>query len=99
MRQFLALLAAGVALLLGLPLPASASVTDDSIKKLDVEITLDESGTAHVKERFEWNFADGQGHGFYRTITKAQAYDPEPNNYRVYEVSNEQVTSPSGAPA
>lgn len=81
-------------------LPVSnGSPADDAIDHLDVEIQLNRSGDANIRETYRWDFGQRRGLGFYRTLVTKMGYSPDPDKIRVYEVSGEHVSSSSGAPA
>lgn len=85
-------------------LPASAAHADgdpskDVIRKLAITYELDERGNLHVTETFDWDFGDRNGLGFYRTLVQRMGYEPDRSKERVFEYTNFEVHSPSGAPA
>ncbi|SDZ83172.1 Predicted membrane protein [Bowdeniella nasicola] len=82
----------------GLP-AANGNPGDDVIDHLDVEIQLNSSGDANIRETYRWDFGQRRGLGFYRTLVTKMGYSPDPDKIRVYEVSGEHVSSASGAPA
>ena len=52
-----------------------------------------------VTQRIRWDFPDGEErHGIYRTIQTRAGYQDSTTQYRHYELSDVEVTSPTGAP-
>jgi uncharacterized membrane protein YgcG len=101
-RLLLALfLACGVVLtsaLLGTR-PAAAA-TDDLVRSLDVEYTVNPSGILSVKETWVWQFGSDSGrHGIKRTLVVREPWSEQGKDTdqdAVYTVSNFDVSSPDG---
>ena len=94
----LALLAATVLL------PASAARADDdqgdrTIDRYVVEATAQPDGTIDVRLEIDFNFNTTPGHGMFLTLVTRQEIDGDPDHYRVLEISDVEVSSPTGAPA
>lgn len=70
---------------------------DDVVRELAVEIELDDSGTMHVTETYQWDFGEREGLGFYRSLVQEQEAD-DGGSYH-FEFSDFTFDSPSGAPA
>jgi len=92
----LALLAAA------LVLPASAASADDQgdreITRYAVEAMAQADGTVDVRQEIDLDFASTPGHGLFLTLVTRQEIDGDPDHYRVLEVSDVEVSSPTGAP-
>ena len=86
-------------------LPASAAHADDDdqgdreITRYDVEAQAQADGMIDVRLEFDFDFATTPGHGPYLTLITRQEIDGDPDHYRVLEIGEVQVSSPSGAPA
>ncbi len=99
--RILSLLAVTVALLATAVLtsrPAAADASNDVIRDLDVTFDIEESGAVHVTETYTWDFGSRAGLGFTRYLDTRFDY-PEFGYDRVYEYSDFETSSPSGAPA
>lgn len=91
-------LLAALALALGLLALAApeAHAADDQISSFAVVYTVKKSGVLHVQETIDWRFGDSSGrHGIQRDLVTREKYDAD--NDAVYDVSNLQVKSPTGA--
>lgn len=75
---------------------AAADASDDEVRSLDVDLTIESSGAVLVTETYEWDFGDREGRGFARDLVTAVEHD---DGYRRYEYSDFSASSPSGAPA
>ncbi|MGM0385686.1 MAG: DUF2207 domain-containing protein [Actinomycetota bacterium] len=87
------------ALLAPLPARADGDPRTDVVRAVDVVMTVREDGTIHVEETYQWDFGTRNGLGFYRDLVQWMGWSPDTSKYRVYEYSDFEVTSPSGAPA
>jgi len=86
----------------GVLAPAVATADDGtaatrSIPHYAETVVLDGDGTAHVTVDLAFDFAGEPGHGPYLTVPERESTDD--GRTRVYEVSNVEASSPSGAPA
>lgn len=92
---------AGAILLLFTALPARADgdASEDIVRDVAIEITIDSDGLAHVSETYQWDFGERNGLGFYRELTQHMGWEDDPSLMRQYVYSDFAVTSPSGAPA
>ncbi|SEQ73016.1 DUF2207 domain-containing protein [Microlunatus flavus] len=102
-RLLLALLLACGAVLTGLVVgtrPAYAA-TPDLVRSLDVDYTVNPSGTLTVKETWVWQFGSDSGrHGIKRFLVTREPWaeqGKDTDQDAVYTVSNIKVTSPTGA--
>lgn len=75
------------------------SAEDDVVRSLDIELNLDDSGDMAVTETYEWDFGEREGLGFYREIVTELPVPGEWDMQRQYQISDVEITSPSGAPA
>lgn len=82
-----------------LVLAAVPAVADEGerITAYDVVLAVRGDGGLDVRETITYDFGAGERHGIFRTIPVRVPYDQD--NDRVYDVSDVEVTSPSGAPA
>ncbi|MFZ0324114.1 MAG: DUF2207 domain-containing protein [Actinomycetes bacterium] len=80
---------------LGLGLPAQAAAGDGYTQSYDVALRADPNGTLYVKESIQYVFTDFS-HGIERYIPNRYPYDDTYD--RVLQISDVQVTSPTGAP-
>lgn len=95
----LALLAL-LALLLGLPATAYAAGSGgERILSFTADYRVAADGSMQVTETLVWQFDGDQSHGIQRYIRTRAGYDPQPDRYRVYELSDASAASPTGAPA
>ncbi|SDB95620.1 Predicted membrane protein [Raineyella antarctica] len=79
--------------------PAHAADTDP-IRRMDVTAVADrQGGTLHVTQDFDMEFTGGGDHGPFVYLVTRQAIAGDDSRWRVLEVSNPKVTSPTGAPA
>ena len=94
-------LPAGVAL--ASPSPPASLVgfvpMDDDAVGFAVSYAVQEDGSMDVTQRIRWDFPQGQErHGIYRTIQVRAGYQDSTTQYRHYELSDVEVSSPTGAP-
>ncbi|MGL5865827.1 MAG: DUF2207 domain-containing protein [Dermatophilaceae bacterium] len=74
----------------------SAQEQADSLRTT-VEVAKD--GSVLVTEQIRWRFPDGEErHGIFRDVTVRAGYRDSQTQYRYYELSGVEVSSPSGAP-
>lgn len=100
--RLLAVLAAGLLVLVGIPmvtpLPAHAA-DEDVVRRMDITALADrERGTLHVTQDFDMEFTGGDDHGPFVYLVTRQALAGDDSRWRVLEVSEPRVTSPTGAP-
>lgn len=99
------LLPALAALLLVLAGAASAALparADDSdpVRSMDITAVVErERGTMRVTQDLEMEFIGGDDHGPYVYLVTRQPIEGDDSRWRVLEVSEPTVTSPTGAPA
>ncbi|WP_427383488.1 DUF2207 domain-containing protein [Janibacter sp. G56] len=98
-------------LLLGAPALASATTSatgtglsgsaaaDERVTAYDVDIDVREDGSIRVTEHETHRFPEGEErHGILRNITVRAGYQGRTDVYRNYELSDLEITSPTGAP-
>lgn len=93
--------AAGLLVAIGAgPVPRAAYAADgDVVRRMDVTALADrERGTLHVTQDFEMEFTGGGDHGPFVYLVTRQAVAGDTSRWRVLEVSEPRVTSPTGAP-
>lgn len=75
------------------------STSYEAIRSFDINYTIDGSGTVHVVETIDYDFASAEGkHGIDRFL--ASRFSTEtPDQDRVYRYDNVEVSSPTGASA
>ena len=95
LRRLLALVVLSLAVLV-VPL-ASTSYADESIPAYTVTLQVRADGTFHVREQITYDFGNADRHGILRTLPVRYQYDDTQD--RVVEITNVEVTSPTGAPA
>lgn len=79
--------------------PAAANPSDDVLRSLSIEAVLAADGSIRVTETLEWDFSSRDGLGLFRSIEQWMAWEHDDDMMRVMEVSDYEVSSPSGAPA
>lgn len=97
MRRFFAALGVLVILLSTLAVaPAHAAV--DIIKNLNATFDVQADGSLKVTYELDWEFAESGRHGIDFGIASREPWDDDPTQEAVYEISDVNVDSPSGAP-
>jgi uncharacterized membrane protein YgcG len=94
----LSALVLGLGLLLGLPSAAHAA-DGERILSFTADYAVQADGSMDVTETLVWQFAGDTSHGIQRFVRTSAGYDPKPDTYRRYELSDVSVSSPSGAPS
>src|SRR3954454_9764887 len=80
---------------IGMARAAGAEGMDSFVAVYDIQA----DGSMRVTETITWRFPSGeQRHGIFRDIVERMGYNDEPNRYRYYDLTDVDVTSPSGAP-
>lgn len=77
--------------------PTAKAAGGERYLSWDVSYEVRRDGSVDVTETLQYQFA-GAKRGLIRWILTAQDYEPEPDKYRRYEMTNVSVYSPSGAP-
>lgn len=96
LRSAFAALVLAIGLLLGVP--ATARAASDVVRSLDVSYAIQADGTVRVRQQLAWRFGDTGRHGIELRIATRESWDADPDQDVLYEVTNLQVTSPTGAP-
>ena len=95
----LAVLLAVAALLAG-PGVAAHAATDEGMDSYAAVYDLQPDGSMKVTETITWRFPSGaQKHGIFRNIVVRMGWNDEENRYRYFDLTDVDVSSPSGAPA
>ena len=94
----LSVLLLGLGLLLALPSAAHAA-DGERILSFTADYAVQSDGSMDVTETLVWQFAGDTSHGIQRFVRTSAGYDPKPDTYRRYELSDVSVSSPSGAPS
>jgi uncharacterized membrane protein YgcG len=95
----LLLAAALVAIGVGGPAGTAHAAGDEGMTSFVAVYDLQRDGSMKVTETITWRFPSGeQRHGIFRNIIVRMGYNDEPDRYRYFELTDVDVTSPSGAP-
>lgn len=99
LQALLVLLFAGAFAVL-IPAGTARAVGDEAMERFAVVYDLQPDGSVHVSETITWRFPSGeQRHGIFRNIVVRMGYQDQEGKYRYYELTDVEVSSPSGAPA
>lgn len=102
-RRWLSALAAVVGacwLVLLVPVGSASGVGDEAMERFAVVYDLQPDGSVHVSETITWRFPSGeQRHGIFRNIVVRMGFQDQEGKYRFYDLTDVEVSSPSGAPA
>ncbi|GAA5034028.1 hypothetical protein GCM10023258_34400 [Terrabacter aeriphilus] len=94
----LGLLLALATLLVG-PAGSARAAGDEGMDSYAAVFDVQEDGSVRVTETITWRFPTGaQRHGIFRDIVVRMGYGDQENRYRHYDLTDVDVTSPSGAP-
>ena len=69
----------------------------ERILSFAADYNLATDGSMGVTETLVWQFGPGEHHGIKRNITVRQGVSSPPGKYRLYEMSDVEVSSPTGA--
>jgi len=69
----------------------------ERILSFAADYNLAPDGSMGVTETLVWQFGPGEHHGIKRNITVRQGVSSPPGKYRLYEMSDVEVSSPTGA--
>jgi hypothetical protein len=94
-----ALLTVLVALTLMVVLPAASAQAagGERILSFTAAYELASDGSVGVTETLVWQFGPGEHHGIKRNITVRQGVDSPPDKHRAFEMTDVEVSSPTGA--
>jgi hypothetical protein len=73
--------------------------TSESIKRYDVDITIEPTGALLIRETIDYDFGSTPHHGIFRDIPARVDYPPKPNHDRVYPIDVISVRASEGTPA
>jgi hypothetical protein len=73
------------------------AASDERILSFTAAYQLAGDGSLGVTETLVWQFGPGEHHGIKRNVTVRQGVSSPPNKYRLYEMSDVAVSSPTGA--
>jgi hypothetical protein len=93
-------LVAAAAILLVVPTGSAFAAGGEGMQKYDAVFAVEPDGSMAVTEQITWRFPAGeQKHGIFRNIVVRMGYNNEPGKYRYFDMTDVDVSSPSGAPA
>ena len=96
--SLLGVLLAAALLVIG-PAGAARALTDEGMTSFKAVYDLQRDGSMKVTETITWRFPSGeQRHGIFRNIVVRMGWNDEEGKYRYYDLTDVDVTSPSGAP-
>lgn len=72
---------------------------DWRIDRYDATVVTDAAGNSEVTVEFDFNFGDTPGHGPFIVLVQRQADDRNPDVWRMVDITLNEVSSPTGAPA
>ncbi|MDN5790944.1 MAG: DUF2207 domain-containing protein [Micrococcales bacterium] len=97
--MLLALLVAGAFLVFGPATGVARAAGDEAMTSYAAVYDLQRDGSVEVTETIRWRFPSGaERHGIFRNIVVRMGYNDEPDRYRYYDLTDVDVSSPSGAP-
>jgi hypothetical protein len=77
----------------------AALPAEEQADSLHTEFDVNQDGSVVVTENIAWRFPEGEErHGIYRSVRVRAGYRDSDTQYRYYELSGVEVTSPTGAP-
>jgi uncharacterized membrane protein len=98
LRALLTVLLASVFVVL-VPAITANAVGDEAMERFAAVYDLQPDGSVQVKETITWRFPAGEErHGIFRNIVVRMGYQDQQDKYRYYDLTDVEVTSPSGAP-
>lgn len=101
-RAWNVVVALGTLVLLAWILPSAPAHADDqgdrAINRYAVVATALPDGIVEVQLEIDFNFNTTPGHGMFLTLLTRQEIEGDPDHYRVLEISDVAVASPTGAP-
>lgn len=78
--------------------PATAQAAEDTVRELSVNYDIQSDGSVAVRYELAWRFGSEGRHGIDFGIATRELWDADATQDVVYDVSEIQVSSPSGAP-
>ncbi len=82
-----------------LPASSARAAAGDVIGSYDIEYTIDAQGVVHGRETISYSFAPGTRRGIYLWWTVRRDIAGREGVYRLYDLTVDKVSSPTGAPA
>ncbi|TRY16934.1 DUF2207 domain-containing protein [Tessaracoccus rhinocerotis] len=79
--------------------PREANAATDTVRNLDVTFDVRADGSVDVRYLLEWDFGEKGRRGIEFGIATRESWEQDRSKDVVYEVSDIEVSSPSGAPA
>ncbi len=79
--------------------PSAQAASGERILSFTAAYDLASDGSMGVTETLVWQFGPGEHHGIKRNITVRQGVSSPPDTYRLYEMSEVEASSPTGANA
>ncbi|MGH3461883.1 MAG: DUF2207 domain-containing protein [Kribbellaceae bacterium] len=77
--------------------PSEAAAYDDSVDSMGIEYNVTTDGVLEVTERIVYRFGIGSGrHGIYRDLVTREPFVDDMSKDQKYEISDVEVSSPSG---
>ena len=77
----------------------TAQAVSDSITDLSVDFDIQADGSVAVRYELDWRFGSDSRHGIDFGIATMELWDADPTKVVVYDITDVEVMSPSGAPA
>lgn len=97
MKSTIGLIACLVLMSIGWALPAHAQ-EEDIVRSLDVTYDVQADGTIDVTYTLDWDFGTTGRRGIELGIVTSEVWDQDPMKEAVYDITDLNVTSPTGVP-
>jgi Predicted membrane protein (DUF2207) len=81
------------------PVATAQAAPGERIVSFTADYDLASDGSVGVTETIDWQFGSGEHHGIKRNITVRQGVSSPPDKFRLYEMSDVEASSPTGANA
>ncbi|NLE96815.1 MAG: DUF2207 domain-containing protein [Propionibacterium sp.] len=98
LRTTLRALVVALALVL-LPFATPAHAATDVVRGLDVHFDVSADGTVHARYEIDWDFGQTGRRGIEFDLVTAEVWELDPSLHAVYDITDVEVSSPTGAPA
>lgn len=79
--------------------PPTAQAASDTITELSVDFDIQADGSVAVRYELDWQFGSDGRHGIDFGIATRESWDADRTKDVVYDITDVEVMSPSGAPA
>lgn len=97
--MLLALLVASALLIFGPATGVAHAADGEAMTSYAAVYDLQRDGSVEITETIRWRFPRGEErHGIFRNIVVRMGYNDEPDRYRYYDLTDVDVSSPTGAP-